>query len=138
MKKWTESDLRMTIDNNFKRNDYYITLTYKEQPSWEQAKKDIRNFIRRLQRVYKKAGKELKYIYVAEGKRRIHFHLLINREIDLYTEDIEKLWTSGMHKLVLYRGQAEDAIRLASYFVKEKRACYYEKNEVFKTAVYIK
>ena len=69
---------------------------------------------------------------MAEGKRRIHFHLLINREIDLYTEDIEKLWTSGMHKLVLYRGQAEDAIRLASYFVKEKRSCYYEKNEVFK------
>lgn len=130
--KMAESELRMTIDNNFKRNDYYITLTYKEQPSWEQAKKDIRNFIRRLQRAYKKAGKELKYIYVAEGKRRIHFHLLINREIGLYTEDIEKLWTSGMHKLVLYRGQAEDAIRLASYFVKEKRACYYEKNEVFK------
>lgn len=130
--KMAESELRMTIDNNFKSNDYYLTLTYKEQPTWEQAKKDIRNFIRRLQRVYKKLGQELKYIYVAEGKRRIHFHLLINRAVDLFTEDLTKLWPKGMHKLVLYRGQAEDAIRLASYFVKEKRACYYEKNEVFK------
>lgn len=130
--KMAESELRMTIDNNFKSNDYYLTLTYKERPTWEQAKKDIRNFIRRLQRVYKKLGQELKYIYVAEGKRRIHFHLLINRAVDLFTEDLTKLWPKGMHKLVLYRGQAEDAIRLASYFVKEKRACYYEKNEVFK------
>ncbi|WP_127059072.1 rolling circle replication-associated protein [Veillonella ratti] len=130
--KMAESELRMTIDNNFKSNDYYLTLTYKEQPTWEQAKKDIRNFIRRLQRVYKKLGQELKYIYVAEGKRRIHFHLLINRAVDLFTEDLTKLWPKGIHKLVLYRGQAEDAIRLASYFVKEKRACYYEKNEVFK------
>mgnify|MGYP006981586586 FL=1 len=77
--KQAEAMLRMLIDNNFTTNDCYITITYKEQPAtWEDAKKDIQNFIRRLKRKYKKLGKELKYIYIAEGKTRIHFHMIIN------------------------------------------------------------
>ena len=98
---------------------------------WEQAKKDIQNFIRRLKRRYKREGRELKYIYVAEGKTRIHFHMILNNAIDLYSDELNELWQYGMHKIVLYQGRAEDAVRLASYFVKEKRACYYEKNETY-------
>lgn len=53
--------------------------------------------------------------------------------IDLYTEDLNELWPHGMHKMMLYQGGAEDAIRLASYFLKEKRAAYYESEKnVFK------
>lgn len=130
--KNAEAMLRMLIDNNFNTNDLYLTLTYEKQPDWTQAKKDIQNFIRRLKRRYKHAGKELKYIYVAEGKTRIHFHMILNNAIDLYSDELNELWQYGMHKIVLYQGRAEDAVRLASYFVKEKRACYYEKNETFK------
>lgn len=130
--KAAEARLRMLIDINFKSNDYYLTLTYKEQPTWEQAKKDMQNFIKKLQRAYRKQGKELKYIYVAEGKTRIHFHMIINADIEMYAEDFGKLWKHGMHKMMLFNGQAEDACRLAHYFVKEKRAaCYEEKQEVF-------
>lgn len=71
----------------------------------------------------------MKYIYVAEGKTRIHFHLLINRVIDLYTEDIDELWKHGMHKLVFYQGGYDDAVRMASYFLKEKRAAFYESDK---------
>lgn len=131
--KQAEAMLRMLIDNNFTTNDCYITLTYKEQPAtWEDAKKDIQNFIRRLKRRYKKLGKELKYIYIAEGKTRIHFHMIINNA-ELYSDEINELWPHGMHKLMLYQGRAEDAVRLASYFVKEKRsACYSDKEDAFK------
>lgn len=131
--KMAEQRLRLEIDMNFKRDDYYITLTYKVQPeSWEQAKKDITNFMRRLKN---KCGnsKNLKYIYVAEGKSRIHFHLLVSREKELFTSDLNQLWPYGMHKLSLFQGEAEDAVRLASYFLKEKRAAFYEeKNATFK------
>lgn len=131
--KAAEQRLRLEIDMNFKRDDYYITLTYKEPPeSWEQAKSDIRNFIRRLKT---KCGnyKNLKYIYVAEGKNRIHFHLLVSREAELFTSDLNRIWPYGMHKLTLYQGEAEDAVRLAFYFLKEKRAAFYEeKNQTFK------
>ena len=130
--KQAEAMLRMLIDNNFTTNDCYITLTYKEQPTWENAKKDIQNFTRRLKRKYKKLGKELKYIYIAEGKTRIHFHMIINNA-ELYSDEINELWSHGMHKLMLYQGRAEDAVRLASYFVKEKRsACYSDKEDAFK------
>ena len=38
-----------------------------------------------------------------------------------------------MHKLMLYQGRAEDAVKLARYFIKEKRsACYSEKENTFK------
>ena len=131
--KQAEAMLRMLIDNNFTTNDCYITLTYKEQPAtWEDAKKDIQNFIRRLKRRYKKLDKELKYIYIAEGRTRIHFHMIINNA-ELYSDEINELWPHGMHKLMLYQGRAEDAVRLASYFVKEKRsACYSDKEDAFK------
>ena len=49
--KQAEAMLRMLIDNNFTTNDCYLTITYREQPAtWEDAKKDIQNFIRRLKR----------------------------------------------------------------------------------------
>ena len=131
--KQAEVMLRMLIDNNFNTNDCYLTLTYREQPeTWDDAKKDIQNFIRRLKRRYKKLGKELKYIYVAEGKTRIHFHMIINNA-ELYSDEINELWSHGMHKLMLYQGRAEDAVKLARYFIKEKRsACYSEKDSTFK------
>lgn len=41
--------LSMLIANNFNTNDCYLTLIYKEQPeTWDDAKKDIQNFIVRL------------------------------------------------------------------------------------------
>lgn len=130
--KMAEAMLRLLIDNNFKANDYYITLTYTEQPTWETAKEDIRKFIKRLQYKYKKEGQELKYIYVVEGKRRIHFHMIINASVKIYADDLMKLWKHGYTKLVLYRGRPDDAVRLAKYFIKERRSVFYEKNEVFK------
>jgi len=130
--KQAEAMLRMLIDNNFTTNDCYLTLTYKEQPAtWEDAKKDIKNFIRRLKRRYKKLGKELKYLYIAEGKRRIHFHLIVNNA-ELYSDELNELWPHGMHKLMLYQGRAEDAVRLASYFVKEKERISLLSDSVFK------
>ena len=131
--KKAEAMLRMLIDNNFNTNDCYLTLTYKEQPAtWETAKKDIQNFIRRLKRRYTKLGEELKYIYIVEGKTRIHFHMIINN-VELYSDELNELWPHGMHKLMLYQGRAEDAVKLASYFVKEKRSAYYsEKEDAFK------
>ncbi len=125
-----ESKLRLLIDNNFSPGDYYLTLTYREQPTWEQAKKDIRNFIRRLSDRYKSKEKPLKYIYVVEGASRIHFHLLINKAFEIYPDDMEKLWPYGYFEQKIYQGKAEDAIRMASYFVKEIQSD--EKAAVFK------
>lgn len=45
---------------------------------------------------------------------------MIINNAELYSDELNELWPHGMHKLMLYQGRAEDAVRLASYFVKEK------------------
>ena len=131
--KQAEVMLGVLIDNNFNTNDCYLTVTYREQLAiWDDAKKDMQNFIRWFKRRYKKLGKELKYIYLAEGKTRIHFHVIINNA-ELYSDEINELRPHSMHKLMLYQGRAEDAVKLARYFIKEKcSACYSEKDTPFK------
>lgn len=120
-KRRSEIRLRLLIDNNFREMDYYITLTFKKNPEWEEAKKCIQKFNRSMRAIFKKQGAEYKYIYIAEGKSRIHFHMLINRGIDLYPDMIQQFWPWGLFEIKMYQGRASDAVRIASYFVKEER-----------------
>ena len=112
--------LRLLIDNNFNAGDYYLTLTFKERLSIDEAKDCIRKFNRRLRGLYQKANIELKYLYVMEGKIKFHFHMLINQGIQISPILLKELWPHGYTKIELYRGEAEDAINLANYFLKEK------------------
>lgn len=58
--------------------------------------------------------------------------MFINND-ELYSDEINELWTHGMHKLMLYQGRAEDAVKLTRDFIKEKRSvCYSEKDATFK------
>ena len=95
--KRAEKKLYRTIFCNFSRDDLYITLTYKTEPTYEEAKRNISNFMRRLKRRYRKLGKELKYIYTTEYRgKRIHHHLLIPAGIT--RAEINEVWGLGMHK----------------------------------------
>ena len=80
--KNAESKCRWYINQNFRAGDWWIYLTYpaKIRPTIEKAKNDISNFFRGMRTIYKKAGKELKYIMAAGiGKRgAVHFHLVMN------------------------------------------------------------
>ena len=76
--------------------------------------------MRDLRKQYKQQSKELKYIYFAEEKGHIHFHMLVNRSIELTTNMMRKLWPYGFIKIEYFRGDAEDAIRLAEYHTKER------------------
>jgi len=115
-----KAKLRMLIDNNFVEDDYYLTLTFKNQLDPDECKKAIQKYVRDLRKQYKKQSKELKYIYFAEEKGHIHFHMLVNRSIELTTNMMRKLWPYGFIKIEYFRGDAEDAIRLAEYHTKER------------------
>lgn len=115
--------LRRLILTNFKRDDLYVTLTYRDEPDYETAKKDMRNFLRRLKNFYKKQGKELKYIYTTEYRgKRIHHHLIINDGIT--RTECERLWGKGIinrYGFQRYDGRPEDAKDLAKYLIKEAK-----------------
>lgn len=113
-------NLERLINANFGPGDIFATLDYRRRPEDGQEKKDIRNYIRRLDYAYQKAERELKYIYVTERetvkrKVRIHHHIILSAG-DFDT--IEKLWTLG--GVTVRRLDATQGFReLANYLSKD-------------------
>lgn len=117
-----EKRLRLLIDMNFKADDYYLTLTFKDKQSEKEAKEKIVKFFRKIRDAFNKEKHICKYIYIMEVQGRIHFHALLNRGIELSTQLLKKWWPHGYTKIEFYRGEAEDAIGLAKYFLKERKS----------------
>lgn len=136
--KW----MRLAINGNFFKNDYYFTLTYDDSElplpeHVEDAKKDLSNFLRKCRNHYKKSRLDFKYIWVMEYEldeeqnylTRVHFHLLINKGID--RDILEDCWSKGKGKkkkmlgyVYARRIQPNGELgleRLAGYFSKGKR-----------------
>ena len=94
-----EEKLVRLLHANFTKEDLEIHLTYKgvQPESDEEAVRNARNYIRRVQRLREKMGlPPLKYIAVTErGKRggRYHHHITLSGGID--RDELEKLWTNG-------------------------------------------
>lgn len=91
--------LEEIINANFSAGDLLVTCTYPpdHQPeSEQQAKKDMRNYIARLKRLYQRMQVEMKYVYVieiTEGERgrRYHAHMILSGGVS--REAVEELWT---------------------------------------------
>lgn len=95
-KRQAERKLRLLINENFSYGDYHVVLDYIRKPDTpdrtrEEMKRDIAFFLREARKLYRKNGKELKYIHVMEiGKKGArHHHLVINK---LDTELLQQAW----------------------------------------------
>ena len=109
--------LTRLMNANFLPGDLHCVLTYMgREPEQAEARKEIRNFKRRLEREYAKQGREFKWIEVTEYlHERIHHHLVVS-----YIEPsfIEKQWKRGhVHFTPLDR--TRNYKKLAEYFIKE-------------------
>ena len=114
-----EKKLTRIINASFDGDSWYITLTYKTEnrpKDAEELKRHIREFLKRLRKVYKQEGRELKYIETAEVGERgaMHIHILVN---DIDTRKIARLWDKGFinAKPLDSSGQYR---KLAAYFIK--------------------
>lgn len=117
--------LALLMDANFGRNDLHVTLTYwGTPPDYEQARKDVRNYLRAVKRMREKAGlPEMKYIYVIEEeggdgeKRRIHVHLMMTGGVS--REALEEKWGRGYANCDrLQPEEGNGLMELARYFTK--------------------
>lgn len=120
-----EKHIQRLILLNFKEGDWHLILKYKpgERPeTYERAKKNLKNFLDKIRRVYKKKGYQLKFIAVTErGKKgqALHHHIIIE---DIKTEDlntvdlIKKMWPGFKTFIDLY--EDGDFENLAQYIVK--------------------
>lgn len=116
-------ELTIRINHNFHPGDYYITLTYRpeERPATiREAKKDRTDLLRRLRRVYKKAGKELKFVAVTEygEKGALHHHLIINSDVGI--KEVGECWRKGRIKNELLFPERQYS-KLAAYMVKGRQ-----------------
>lgn len=116
--------IRRIIKWNFKKNDLWCTLKHPRGTRLPLGvvKKEIRKFLERMRKAYKKLGAVFKFIYRFEiGKRGgIHIHILVNRVHDDHPTDklVKECWTYGS----VYFADIEDEggiEGLAEYIVKE-------------------
>lgn len=127
--KNAKKQLRRLIDTNFDENDYYCTFTYRDEEmpsSYEDCKKDINNYLRRMRRAFQRQGLgDLKYIYAIErkvsektGVARFHLHIVISG--GLSRKEMKKIWGKGDIKKVEELQPSEHGFeRLADYLCKE-------------------
>lgn len=110
--------LTRILNANFDEECYYITFSYKKEnrPSIEELKIHKRELLKRIRKLYKQNGKELKYVETAERGERgaTHIHMVVNY-IDIRA--LKKIWKYGYvtAKPLDDTGQYR---RLAEYFVK--------------------
>ena len=94
----SERELIRVLNENFTPDDLEIHLTFDDKcmpNDYEEAKRLVDNFIRRVKRRYKNAGLELKAVVVISGGegKRWHYHITLKCGID--RDELEALWPYG-------------------------------------------
>ncbi len=121
-------------DANFTEKDISLTLTYNgEPPSYDQAQKDIRNFLNRVKRYRRRNGMpETKYLYSIEGdsdgrRRRIHAHMLLSgpgegQSLGEYRTILEEMWANGYANADRLQPDASGLEAIIRYITKQEKA----------------
>lgn len=120
-----EMKLRLLLNQNFRKGDLFIMLTYAQPVDTATAKKELEKFIRTARAKYKAAGVELKYISVTEYLNvRIHHHVVMN-SID--PRILSEIWSErGQFRYEPLYGN--DFAGLAAYLIKETKKTFRDEN----------
>ena len=119
-----EKKLTRLAHLNFTEKDLALHLTYRddEMPeSIQDAERILDNFVKRLRRMYKRLGIELKYIRATErGAKngRIHHHLMITGGVD--RDELEELWGKGYANTKRLQFDDKGITGLAHYMAKDR------------------
>lgn len=113
------------LQNNFDVGDLFLTLTFGAKLSAEDRQRLFTNFLKRLRRLYKKIGLQLKYIAVTEtGERNdnLHYHLIVNSVGGAITADeIRSLWGENFCDIRTISKRKDGLLGLAIYLMKEQQ-----------------
>lgn len=127
--------LARKLHANFGETDLAMTMTFRENPeNRQEAVKAFQKWLRKIRRLYKKAGIELKYIWQMERskKGRYHVHVVISGGVDRDT--LEKLWGHGYANSKRLQFDENGLTALARYITKshhqedEERVTYRSYN----------
>lgn len=117
--------MQRLISLNFKAGDWHLVLKYgtKARPkTYEEAQRDLRDFIALMRQYYKGTGHILKYIAITErGKRggALHHHLIIEDDAEINTvQAVKALWKGHAFFSEMY--EHKDFKDLAAYICKKE------------------
>lgn len=127
--KNAEKTLAIIVNYNFAPRDLHLVLTYSgDEPTKEQAKKDLEKFKRDLMNLYRKKGLLLKWISCTEYEnKRIHHHLICTGGVDI--SELTRIWKYGFIRPT-YLDETGDYRKLASYLIKETSKTFREADAV--------
>lgn len=128
--KNSRKECERKVNANFGDHDIWATLTYDDDhlpETFEQAQRDIRNYIRRLNDKRKKLGlNNTAFVRVIEGDAdnpetdRLHHHIILSGDISL--ELVEDTWNGGGRNTVRRCVSDEAGLTgLAKYITKENK-----------------
>jgi hypothetical protein len=117
---------RLLLTNFVPFVDLFLTLTYSGAiaPTMEQARRDIRNYIKAVKRWRAKNGlPPIKYLYVIqfedEGREvRVHHHIVMSA---MDRDVAEALWNRGRAKSDRLKPDDKGLAELAAYITRSKR-----------------
>lgn len=92
-----EKKLTGILNAAFNEDDAHIVLDYRkeERPgTWEEMRRDINEFFRRIRKEQKKQGKALRYVHVMElGKKGARHHHIVTNAAD--AKVLRECWKKG-------------------------------------------
>lgn len=122
-----EKKVRHLIKENFHAGDFFITMNFCDEYIGRSLtslkKKEIKNFLDRMRREYKKAGEPFRFIVRIElgaRRKRPHIHIIMNRIPNL-DQIIRRQWTYGGRMVPHFEPISDDPdtpARLAEYVTK--------------------
>lgn len=127
-RKLAERHAALILCGNYEDEDLHAIFTYAEESTPEEAKREFKNLIRRLKRMYQNAGTPFKWFAVTEYRnQRIHHHIILKKA---NTEEIRKRWSHGW-VFIRALGDCKDHTpgdyrRLAAYLIKETDKTFRE------------
>ena len=119
-------NLARLLNANFREDDMHVTLTYKEAPSQDQAKKDRAAFIRKLRKI----APDLKYVAVTEWEHtRIHHHIVLS---GCTQDQIDELWQDKGYVKASLLDHTGEYSQLADYLIKETTRTFRRQGSAYK------
>lgn len=117
-------EVNRVICANFTNRDYYITLSFKDDPpEIERVRKDITNFLAKVERAMKRKGldkpKWVKTIETGARSGRVHVHMVISG--GLLPVEYQQMWGKGYVDCKPLMFGTDGVLGLSKYFVKQTR-----------------